>query len=121
MNSFLGAALRSTVLRRGLAYSLVVGTILVGINQGDGIVSGDTSTRHLLKIGLTYGVPFWVPTLSSVSVIQGRETVRKCSLMRLGSLRPGSGTAGPNQRLLDEAPHAERNITARIACEIHAG
>ncbi|WP_413431685.1 nitrate/nitrite transporter NrtS [Crateriforma spongiae] len=77
MTSFLSVALRPTILRRGLAYSLVVGTILVGINQGDVIFSGGASWRHLLKIGLTYMVPFLVSTLSSVSAIRERETVRK--------------------------------------------
>lgn len=69
-------ASRPSVLRRGLTYSVVVGTILVAINQGDAILGGNLSAVHLLKVGLTFTVPFMVSTLSSVSAIRERENVR---------------------------------------------
>ena len=76
MSTFLSIALRPTIVRRGLTYSVVVGSILVAINQGDAILGGDLSTVHYLKMGLTYVVPFAVSTLSSVSAIRDREVVR---------------------------------------------
>ena len=48
------------MLRRSVLTSLVVGTILVAINQGTVIVGGDSSWDLAWKIPLTYCVPFLV-------------------------------------------------------------
>ena len=40
--------------------ALVVGTILTGINHGDSIINGDVPP--LIKVGLTYCVPYFVTT-----------------------------------------------------------
>jgi len=56
-----------SILKRSLTVSAIVGTILLVINHGDVIVSGDISVLHLFKIGLTYLVPFMVSTYSSVA------------------------------------------------------
>ena len=50
------------VLRRSALTSLVVGTILVAINQGTVIAGGDFPSALYWKIPLTYSVPFCVAT-----------------------------------------------------------
>jgi hypothetical protein len=50
------------VLRRALITALIVGTVLTAINQGDRILAGDVSAIVLLKMALTYCVPFIVST-----------------------------------------------------------
>jgi len=49
-----------THLRRCISVALVVGTVLVLINQLDVILSGRATPLVWLKIGLTYLVPFFV-------------------------------------------------------------
>ena len=71
--SFVAVALRPTVVRRALGYALVVGAILVTINQGDAILAGALSGKVLWKIGLTICVPYCVSTASSVGAIRNLE------------------------------------------------
>jgi hypothetical protein len=56
------------VLRRSLITALVVGTVLTAINQGDRLVRGDVTAMVLLKMGLTYCVPFLVSTSGALGV-----------------------------------------------------
>ena len=53
------------VLRRSLLVSIIVGTILVAINQGDVILAG--SPLVIWKVVLTYIVPFCVATYGAYS------------------------------------------------------
>ena len=64
--SWLAVALRPVILKRGLKVGLVVGTTLALINHGDKILNMTLDTNSLLKIGLTYLVPFCVSTWASV-------------------------------------------------------
>jgi hypothetical protein len=50
------------MLRRSLWTSLVVGSILVAINQGNVLIGGHFPTSLAWKIPLTYLVPFCVAT-----------------------------------------------------------
>ncbi len=70
MRDWLRLAKRWSVVKRGLGYSVVVGSILVLINQGDDILSGELTHSHIVKIGLTFIVPFAVSTLSSVGAMR---------------------------------------------------
>jgi len=47
--------------------ALVVGTILMLINQADVLLSGHASALTVAKIGLTYLVPFSVSTYSALA------------------------------------------------------
>jgi hypothetical protein len=58
-------ALSEGVPRRSLLVGLVVGTILNLINQGDALVAG--RRPDLLKLALTYLVPYCVATYGAVS------------------------------------------------------
>ncbi len=53
------------VLRRSLKVALIVGTILNLINQGDALLDG--SSPNLIKLTLTYLVPYCVSTYGAVS------------------------------------------------------
>ena len=50
------------MLRRSILTSMIVGTILVAINQGTVIVAGEGTAELAWKIPLTYCVPFLVAT-----------------------------------------------------------
>ena len=47
--------------------SLIVGTILVAINQGPAIVAGELTRERAFQIFLTYLVPYTVSTVSSLA------------------------------------------------------
>jgi len=66
-------ARRPDIVSRSFRVSLVVGTILVGINQGDAILDGRVGLTELLKIVLTYLVPYCVSTYSSVVIINNTD------------------------------------------------
>jgi hypothetical protein len=50
------------LVRRSLLTALVVGTVLVAINQGNVLANGDFPASLYWKIPLTYAVPFCVAT-----------------------------------------------------------
>jgi hypothetical protein len=66
-------ALRPEVVRRALAYAVVVGAVLILINHGDALLRGDLDAVRWLKMGVTLLVPYAVSTLSSVGALRGRE------------------------------------------------
>jgi hypothetical protein len=53
-------------LKRSLIIALIVGTILLAINQGDLLVRGVWSSAFFWKIPLTYLVPFVVATCGAL-------------------------------------------------------
>lgn len=55
------------VCRRAIAVALVVGTILMLINQADVLLTGHASAFVVAKIGLTYLVPCSVSTYSALA------------------------------------------------------
>jgi hypothetical protein len=50
------------LLRRSTLIALVVGSVLVAINQGDALVTGRWDATLVWKVPLTYLVPFVVAT-----------------------------------------------------------
>jgi hypothetical protein len=54
------------LLRRSTLIALVVGSVLVVINQGDALIAGRYDATLLWKIPLTYLVPFVVATWGAV-------------------------------------------------------
>ena len=60
------ALLHVPMLKRSLITSLIVGSLLTALNQGDLIVSGQMTSTLLWKIPLTYLVPFGVSTVSGL-------------------------------------------------------
>lgn len=59
---------------RSLRIALVVGVILLAINQGNVILSGDASLDLAWKAPLTFAVPYCVSTLGAMlnARIKGR-------------------------------------------------
>ena len=55
------------MLRRSAATGLVVGTVLVAINQGGTLAAGHLGASLLWQIPLTYAVPFCVATWGALS------------------------------------------------------
>jgi len=66
-------AMTPTVIRRGLAYAVIVGAILIAINHGDALVDRAVTPDRLWKMGLTVVVPYAVSTLSSVGAMRCSE------------------------------------------------
>lgn len=60
--------------RRSLILTTIVGTLLNAINQGDALLSGHPV--DLLKLALTYVVPYCVATVAAASAVMSssRET-----------------------------------------------
>ena len=69
MQQWLRIAIRRDVCLRSLKVSAIVGTILVAINHGDLILSGQLDASAVWKIPLTYLVPYCVATYGGVSAI----------------------------------------------------
>ncbi len=55
------------VFRRSLAISVVVGSMLTIINQGDVLLRGSITALVVVKICLTYMVPLCVATISALA------------------------------------------------------
>ena len=55
------------MLRRSLIASIVVGTLLVALNQGDVLASGQWPSVLYWKIPLTYLIPFVVASWGALS------------------------------------------------------
>ena len=71
------AVLYRPVLHRAIYISLLVGTILTIINQGDVLLAGAVTPLVVAKILLTYAVPYSVSTFSALSANRVKETVKK--------------------------------------------
>jgi hypothetical protein len=68
----LGCSLRyGPMLRRSTLTSLVVGTLLIAINQGGVLLSGSWPASLAWQIPLTYLVPFCVATWGALSNTRG--------------------------------------------------
>jgi hypothetical protein len=69
INSWLNIALQRDIFMRAIKVALVVGSILMLINHGDVILSNGLSIKELIKIALTYCVPYCVSTYSSAEAV----------------------------------------------------
>ena len=67
-------ALSGLVRWRAIKVAALVGPVLIGINQGDVILQEGLNVICVLKMGLTFMVPYCVSTFSSV------EALRDCSV-----------------------------------------
>ena len=73
MHEALELARQPRVVRRALAYAVVVGSLLIAINHGQAILAGEIDRGRLLQMGLTVMVPYAVSTLSSVGALRGTK------------------------------------------------
>lgn len=72
--TWLDVATRRDVVSRSLRVALIVGTILVVINQGDALLMQRFPSDLFWKIPLTYLVPFSVSTYAAVDAIKDRKS-----------------------------------------------
>jgi hypothetical protein len=70
MKEWLQLAFDKAVVRRALICVVVVGAVLITINHGDAIVSGEVTPGRLVQMALTLLVPYCVSTVSSVGAIR---------------------------------------------------
>lgn len=68
---FFSLALSRRVLPKAIKVTLIVGTLLAFINHGENILSMSLNRDSVLKILLTYLVPYCVSTWSAVSALKG--------------------------------------------------
>jgi hypothetical protein len=54
------------VVRRAFILAIIVGSLLIGINHGPCLASGHFTSSCFLQSVLTYFVPYFVSTISSV-------------------------------------------------------
>jgi hypothetical protein len=66
---------RRDVAARALKTSVLVGFILIIINHGDELIRGEVDFIRLLKMLLTFAVPYCVSTYASVSTLRNLENV----------------------------------------------
>ena len=71
--SFYSIARSRQVVIPALKVSLFVGTLLAFINHGGKLVSLNLNQADLLKVLLTYVVPYGVSTWSAVKAIQVKD------------------------------------------------
>lgn len=72
--NWLRLAFSGPVWRRAIKVAVLVGPILVVVNQGDVILQGGMNVVCIVKIGLTFMVPYLVSTFSSVAALQDCST-----------------------------------------------
>ena len=72
--SWIRLAFSGPVWRRAAKVAILVGPILVAVNQGDVILRGGLDVICIVKIGLTFLVPYFVSTFSSVAALRNCST-----------------------------------------------
>ena len=70
---FLTLATRRDVVARALKTALLVGSILIVINHGDALLAGDVGAARIVKILLTFLVPYCVSTYAGVAALLSVE------------------------------------------------
>jgi hypothetical protein len=67
LRTWLISAAHPTTVRRARMTALIVGTLLVAINHGPAVVTGQLTGKRVFQILLTLVVPYLVSTASSIS------------------------------------------------------
>ena len=65
--SWFHLACHPATVKRALITALIVGCILIAINDGQAIVRGELDRARIIQMSLTVLVPYIVSTVSSVS------------------------------------------------------
>lgn len=68
-NEWFRIACRPSIVKRGLKYGALVGSVLIVINHGNAIVAGTVDTTRIVQMLLTLLVPYCVSTASSVGAV----------------------------------------------------
>ena len=73
LKEYVTLSIQPSIVKRGVTFSVIVGTLLISINHGDTILAGELTNTHLFKMVLTYFVPYFVSTLSSAQAIMKEQ------------------------------------------------
>lgn len=73
MREWLELACRPDIVRRALKVALIVGTALTLINQGNHLLGGTVNLEIIIKISLTYCVPYAVSTYAAVGAVKDHQ------------------------------------------------
>jgi hypothetical protein len=73
VKDWINTALERPILLRGAKVAAVVGPVLIIINYGDVLITGEVTGTLLVKMALTVCVPFCVSVYSSVSTVIRRR------------------------------------------------
>lgn len=76
MRDFLILCVSRSIVRRASVTALAVGTLLIIINHGDVLLTGQVDASRLFKMVLTVLVPYIVSTVSSASTIKSLRKER---------------------------------------------
>ena len=74
METWLQLAASRPVVARALRFALGVGALLIAINHGDALLSGELDGTRLAQMGLTVVVPYCVSTASSVGALRAHPS-----------------------------------------------
>lgn len=75
MEEFIVLCFTKNIVKRATVTALIVGAILIAINHGDALLSGQVDSNRLFKIILTVLVPYIVSTVSSASTMLSMKRV----------------------------------------------
>lgn len=75
MEEFIVLCFTKNIVKRATVTALIVGAILIVINHGDALLSGQVDSNRLFKIILTVLVPYIVSTVSSASTMLSMKRV----------------------------------------------
>lgn len=76
MIAWLKLAFSNWIVRRAGFTALFVGIVLSLINYGDSILKGTVTHAQILRMVLSFFVPYCVSTYSSVSAVLDRKSIR---------------------------------------------
>ena len=74
MRAWLNLARRRDVVMRAVRVALVVGTLLIMINYADRAIANNLTGVDLIKMAITYLVPYGVSTYSAVGALRARQS-----------------------------------------------
>lgn len=74
MRAWLNLARRRDVVMRAVRVALVVGTLLIMINYADRAIANNLTGVDLIKMAITYLVPYGVSTYSAVGVLRAQQS-----------------------------------------------
>ena len=72
MRAWLNLARRRDVVMRAVRVALVVGTLLIMINYADRAIANNLTGVDLIKMAITYLVPYGVSTYSAVGALRAQ-------------------------------------------------
>lgn len=76
MRSWLNLARRRDVVVRAVRVALVVGTLLIIINYADRAIANNLTGVDLIKMVITYLVPYGVSTYSAVGALRAQQSAQ---------------------------------------------